>query len=174
MSAAGSAGADGPTGSAEYLALLERWFWPDLIILGGGVSKEYARYSRWLTARAPIVTAQYLNTSGIVGAALAAAGIGQAATLLAREAEAVPAAEGVPAAEAEPGATVATEASAPEAGVASAAPPGEAALIHAAGLLAEAAPADVAPARRARKVAAAAPAAPRTRRRRAVGKVSSD
>ncbi len=75
-------------GFSQYLALLERWFWPDLIILGGGVSKEYARYSRWLTARAPIVTAQYLNTSGIVGAALAAAGIGQAATLLAREAEA--------------------------------------------------------------------------------------
>ena len=53
------------------MALLERWFWPDLIILGGGVSKEYAKYSRFLTARAPIVTARYLDTSGIVGAALA-------------------------------------------------------------------------------------------------------
>jgi polyphosphate glucokinase len=70
---------------SEYLGLLERWFWPDLIILGGGVSKEYARYSRWLHARAPIVTAQYLNTSGIVGAALAAAGAGQAALLRARD-----------------------------------------------------------------------------------------
>lgn len=59
---------------SEYMALLERWFWPDLIILGGGVSKEYAKYSKWLTSRAPIVTARYLNTSGIVGAALAAAG----------------------------------------------------------------------------------------------------
>ena len=56
------------------MALLERWFWPDLIILGGGVSKEYAKYARLLTSRAPIVTAQYLNTSGIVGAALAAGG----------------------------------------------------------------------------------------------------
>jgi polyphosphate glucokinase len=58
----------------DYLALLERWFWPDLIILGGGVSKEHAKYSRWLKSRAPIVTAQYLNTSGIIGAALAAGG----------------------------------------------------------------------------------------------------
>ena len=70
---------------SEFLALLERWFWPDLIILGGGVSKEYAKYSRFLTARAPIVTAQYLNTSGIVGAALAAAGVGIAAAVLASD-----------------------------------------------------------------------------------------
>jgi polyphosphate glucokinase len=59
---------------SEYLALLERWFWPDLIILGGGVSKEYAKYAKLLTSRAPIVTARYLNTSGIIGAALAAGG----------------------------------------------------------------------------------------------------
>jgi polyphosphate glucokinase len=70
---------------SEYMALLERWFWPDLIILGGGVSKEYAKYSRFLTSRAPIVTAQYLNTSGIVGAGLAAAGVGIAAAVIARE-----------------------------------------------------------------------------------------
>jgi len=74
---------------SEFLALLERWFWPDLIILGGGGSKDYAKYSKFLTARAPVVTAQYLNTSGIVGAALAAAGVGIAA--------AVPACEDAPA-----------------------------------------------------------------------------
>jgi polyphosphate glucokinase len=74
---------------SEFLALLERWFWPDLIILGGGGSKDYAKYSKFLTARAPVVTAQYLNTSGIVGAALAAAGVGIAA--------AVPASEDAPA-----------------------------------------------------------------------------
>jgi polyphosphate glucokinase len=79
---------------SEYMALLERWFWPDLIILGGGVSKEYARYSRYLTARAPIVTAQYLNTAGIVGAALAAAGVGIAAAVVARENAPEPAAAG--------------------------------------------------------------------------------
>jgi polyphosphate glucokinase len=77
---------------SEYMALLERWFWPDLIILGGGVSKEYAKYSKFLTAHAPIVTAQYLNTSGIVGAALAAADVGIAAAVIAREDAANPAA----------------------------------------------------------------------------------
>lgn len=57
---------------SEYLALLEKFFWPDLIILGGGVSKEHATYGKWLKSRAPIVTARFLNTSGIIGAALAA------------------------------------------------------------------------------------------------------
>ena len=55
-----------------YLALVEAYFWPDLLILGGGVSKEMARYERYLRARAPIVPAAMLNTSGIVGAAMAA------------------------------------------------------------------------------------------------------
>jgi len=59
---------------SEYLALLEKWFWPDLIILGGGVSKQHASYAKWLKSRAPIVTARFLNTSGIIGAALAAGG----------------------------------------------------------------------------------------------------
>ncbi len=73
---------------SQYLALLERWFWPDLIILGGGVSKEYAKYGKLLSSHAPIVTAQYLNTSGIVGAALAAAGVGIAAAVISREGDA--------------------------------------------------------------------------------------
>jgi polyphosphate glucokinase len=65
---------------SEFLAQVEAWFWPDLIILGGGVSKEYAKYGTWLKSRAPIVTARYLNTSGIVGAALAAGGHEDAAS----------------------------------------------------------------------------------------------
>jgi polyphosphate glucokinase len=56
-----------------YLAQLELYFWPDLIILGGGVSKETAKYQRYLVSRAPIVKARFLNTSGIIGAAHAAA-----------------------------------------------------------------------------------------------------
>jgi polyphosphate glucokinase len=59
---------------SEYLALLEQWFWPDLVILSGGVSKEHAKYDKWLKSRAPIVMAHFLNTSGIIGAALAAGG----------------------------------------------------------------------------------------------------
>ena len=54
----------------EFLARVELYFWPDLIILGGGVSKEMARYKDWLHTRAPIVAARYLNTSGIIGAAM--------------------------------------------------------------------------------------------------------
>ena len=56
-----------------YLSHLELYLQPDLIILGGGVSKEMAKFGRFLHARAPIVTATYLNTSGIIGAAYAAA-----------------------------------------------------------------------------------------------------
>ncbi len=57
----------------DYLAMIERYFWPDLIILGGGVSKGFSRYGSYLRTRAPLVTARLLNTAGIVGAALAGA-----------------------------------------------------------------------------------------------------
>jgi polyphosphate glucokinase len=55
---------------SAYLAQLEAYLWPDLIILGGGLSKEFARYGERLVSRAPIVTAGLLNTAGIVGAAI--------------------------------------------------------------------------------------------------------
>jgi polyphosphate glucokinase len=55
-----------------YLARLEEHFWPDLIIFGGGVSKSMHKYREQLVSRAPIVPAHFLNTSGIVGAALCA------------------------------------------------------------------------------------------------------
>jgi polyphosphate glucokinase len=58
----------------DYLARLEVYLNPDLIILGGGVSKEMAKYAVYLRAQAPIVAARFLNTAGIVGAALYAAG----------------------------------------------------------------------------------------------------
>jgi polyphosphate glucokinase len=55
---------------SAFLARVELYFWPDLIILGGGVSKELKKYQRWLVAKAPIVAAKFLNTSGIVGTAM--------------------------------------------------------------------------------------------------------
>ncbi|HEY8134606.1 MAG TPA: ROK family protein [Candidatus Limnocylindrales bacterium] len=55
---------------SAFLARLEILFWPDLIILGGGVSKEMKKYDKWLKSRAPIKPARFLNTSGIVGAAI--------------------------------------------------------------------------------------------------------
>jgi polyphosphate glucokinase len=57
----------------EYLELLEKYLWPDLIILGGGVSKSMDKYAEMLKSRAPIVAAKFLNIAGIIGAAMAAA-----------------------------------------------------------------------------------------------------
>ncbi len=56
----------------EYLKLLEDLFWPDMFILGGGASKKKDLYMNFLHTRAKVVTAQYLNEAGIVGAALSA------------------------------------------------------------------------------------------------------
>jgi polyphosphate glucokinase len=57
----------------EYLGRLEDYLWPDLIILGGGVSKSMDKYAALLESRAPIVAARFLNIAGIIGAAMAAA-----------------------------------------------------------------------------------------------------
>jgi polyphosphate glucokinase len=56
----------------KYLLTLEKLISPDLIILGGGVSKEHDRFVPYLSTRAEIIPAQMLNEAGIVGAALAA------------------------------------------------------------------------------------------------------
>ena len=59
----------------KYLAAMEKLFWPDLFIIGGGISKESEKYLPLLNVATPIVTAQLLNEAGIVGAALAARGV---------------------------------------------------------------------------------------------------
>jgi polyphosphate glucokinase len=51
---------------------MEKLFWPDLFIVGGGISKESEKYIPLLKVKAPIIPAQFLNEAGIVGAALAA------------------------------------------------------------------------------------------------------
>lgn len=56
----------------EYLDTLERLLWPDLIIIGGGASKNFAKFIPRLSVNAQVVPAQMLNDAGIVGAALAA------------------------------------------------------------------------------------------------------
>jgi len=56
----------------KYLKTLERLFWPDLFILGGGVSKNSESFLPYLTVGADVLPAQLLNEAGIVGAALAA------------------------------------------------------------------------------------------------------
>jgi polyphosphate glucokinase len=55
----------------RYLKAMEKLFWPDLFIVGGGISKESEKFLPLLTIKTPIVPAQLLNEAGIVGAALA-------------------------------------------------------------------------------------------------------
>ena len=55
----------------EYLHRVENLLWPDLIIIGGGISKKSEKFFPHLTARSRIVPAQMFNEAGIAGAALA-------------------------------------------------------------------------------------------------------
>jgi polyphosphate glucokinase len=64
----------------EHLHRIDELMWPNLMILGGGVSKRGDRYIPRLTVRCPVVAAELKNDAGIVGAAIVAAeGIGRPA-----------------------------------------------------------------------------------------------
>lgn len=56
----------------RYLKTMEKLFWPDLFIVGGGISKESDKFLPLLTIDIPVVTALLLNEAGIIGAAMAA------------------------------------------------------------------------------------------------------
>jgi polyphosphate glucokinase len=57
----------------EYLAHMESLLAPDLIIIGGGISRKSDRFLPLLTGlRATVVPAKMLNDAGIIGAAMAA------------------------------------------------------------------------------------------------------
>lgn len=53
----------------RYYERLEALFWPDLIVVGGGISKKADKFLPHLKLKSTIVPAQLLNTAGIVGAA---------------------------------------------------------------------------------------------------------
>lgn len=53
----------------RYFRALEDLVWPDLIVVGGGVSKKHAKFLPLLDLRTPIVPATLRNDAGIVGAA---------------------------------------------------------------------------------------------------------
>ena len=53
----------------RYYSHLEMLFSPDLIVVGGGVSKRHEEFFPLLDLVAPIVPAELRNTAGIVGAA---------------------------------------------------------------------------------------------------------
>lgn len=58
----------------NYLMTMEKLFWPELIILGGGASKKFDKFKGQLKVNAPVKPAAFLNQAGIVGAALYACG----------------------------------------------------------------------------------------------------
>lgn len=53
----------------RYFSHLEGLLWPDLIIVGGGVSKKAEKFLDLLDLRAKIIPAQLQNDAGIIGAA---------------------------------------------------------------------------------------------------------
>jgi polyphosphate glucokinase len=55
----------------EYLQLIEALFWPDLIIIGGGVSKELNEFKPYIDIESEVLPAKSRNHAGIIGAALA-------------------------------------------------------------------------------------------------------
>jgi polyphosphate glucokinase len=57
----------------RYLSRLEALLWPDLIVIGGGISKNSEKFIPKLKLNADVVPAKLMNTAGIVGAAWLAA-----------------------------------------------------------------------------------------------------
>ncbi len=53
-----------------FLRELDRLFWPDLFILGGGASKNFDKFAHRLTTKVNVVPARLLNLAGIIGAAM--------------------------------------------------------------------------------------------------------
>lgn len=56
----------------KYLEEIEKLFWPELIIVGGGMSKRAEKFLSSITIKTPIEMAQLRNEAGIIGAAVAA------------------------------------------------------------------------------------------------------
>ena len=54
----------------HYLTTMESLLWPDLIVLGGGISRELHKFAPLITTKAPVIAADFLNQAGIVDAAL--------------------------------------------------------------------------------------------------------
>jgi polyphosphate glucokinase len=54
----------------DYIRSLEQVLWPELIIIGGGISAKSRKFFKYVKPRARMVPAKFLNEAGIVGAAL--------------------------------------------------------------------------------------------------------
>jgi polyphosphate glucokinase len=58
-----------------YLNRLHAYFWPELIILGGGASKNFEKFGFRLEVPCPLLPAELRNRAGLIGAALAASDV---------------------------------------------------------------------------------------------------
>ena len=56
----------------EHLNRIDGLMWPNLMIIGGGVSKNADKFIPRLTVRCPVVPAELRNDAGIIGAAIVA------------------------------------------------------------------------------------------------------
>lgn len=54
----------------EYVETLERLLWPELIIVGGGVSAKHRKFFKFIKPRAKLMPAEFFNQAGIAGAAM--------------------------------------------------------------------------------------------------------
>jgi len=62
----------------EVLAAYHALLWPDVFIIGGGVTENWEHFGPLLRSRAEIVPAQFRNDAGMIGAAMAAARLREA------------------------------------------------------------------------------------------------
>ena len=53
-----------------FLSHVEQTMCPELIIIGGGVSKKMDKFKKYITIETPVIPAQLLNDAGIIGAAM--------------------------------------------------------------------------------------------------------
>ena len=53
-----------------FLSHVEEIMHPELIIIGGGISKKMDKFKKYITIDTPVIPAQLLNDAGIIGAAM--------------------------------------------------------------------------------------------------------
>ncbi len=55
----------------DYLDCFHSFLWPDLFIIGGAVSADFAEFAPLLRAKAELRPARFTGKAGVIGAALA-------------------------------------------------------------------------------------------------------
>ncbi len=72
-----SSSTSGRSGPQQYYSQVEPLVAPDLIIVGGGISKRHDEFLPLITTRAVMCPAKMFNNAGIVGAAILAVNDGK-------------------------------------------------------------------------------------------------